>query len=405
MAPKLPLTERTGNQRVQRLRRPARRDPGSDFAPQWPEGRAGLVIERSTDAFVSSDEQGVIVAWNPAAEQLFGWSSEEAIGRTLSETIVPARLRADHERDLARFLAGGRGEFLGRSVELPARRRDDSERTVEMSVSALRTDAGWAFDAWIRDITARRRTEIQTERARLEFFATVAHELATPVTSVLGQLDAIGDDERRLLGDDARQSLETLEREVARIARLAADLRVAAQTSSGELRIEKGQVRLGEVVAGSVDAARPRAEAKSIDLLAMIERDPFYRGDADRLGQVVHNLISNALKFTPDGGRVVVKLVCGAGEFQIRVSDTGPGIEEGERANVFERSVGSGPGAGGGMGIGLAVTRAIVEAHGGSIEVVDDREPGATFVVHLPTGESGRGSGGAGRHEARRSRL
>jgi protein-histidine pros-kinase len=115
-------------------------------------------------------------------------------------------------------------------------------------------------------VTARWQTEIDTERARLEFFATVAHELATPVTSILGHLDAIGDADRERLAPDARQSLETLEREVARVARLAADLRVAAQTKSGELTIDQAQIRLGEVVAEAVEAARPRAEAKGVEL-------------------------------------------------------------------------------------------------------------------------------------------
>ena len=142
-------------------------------------------------------------------------------------------------------------------------------------------------------------------------------------------------------------------------------------------------MRLGALIGEAVEAERPRAEAKGIELLAMIERDPFYRGDPDRLAQVVHNLIANAIKFTPAGGRVLVKLISGAGELLIKVSDTGPGIPSDRRAAVFERRVGSGPATGGGMGIGLAVSRAIVEAHGGTLVLADSNE-GTTVAVHLP---------------------
>lgn len=247
-------------------------------------------------------------------------------------------------------------------------------------------------------MTDRQRAAHEAEEARRRFFATVVHELETPVTSVLGQLGAIGPDDRAGLSPEAAQALATLERETGRIARLAADLRVAAQTNSGELEVERTQVRLGALVAEAVEAARPRAEAKGIELLALIERDPFYRGDPDRLAQVVHNLIANAIKFTPAGGRVLVKLISGAGELVIKVSDTGPGIPAERRAAVFERRAGARPADGGGMGIGLAVSRAIVEAHGGRIEWVDTEpgETGTTIAVHLPSAGAEAGSIDAG---------
>ncbi len=385
MAPKRPLKEPLDRPEARRIDPPLR-EAAATHTPGWPERRAGLAIERSADAFLSIDERGTIIAWNPAAERLFGWSAQQAIGRSVSVTLVPERLRAEHERGLSAFLAGARGDFLGHPVELPARRRDGSELVVEASISALRTEAGWSFDAWARDVTARRRAELEADEARSQFFATVAHELATPATALLGQLEAIGEADRERLGADARQALETLESEAGRIARLVADLRIAAQTRSGDLSLAKEQIRLGELIAAVVEAERPRAEAKGVELLALIERDPFYRGDPDRLSQVVHNLVSNAIKFTPAGGRVLVKVICGAGELLVKVADTGPGLDASERATAFERDVGSGPEAGGGMRIGLAVARAIVEAHGGTIEVEDEAGGGATFAVHLPTG-------------------
>jgi len=382
MAPKQPLTNT--DPRIAGVRR--RLAPPRQSAPLpagWDDARAALAIERSTDAFVSIDERGRVRAWNPAAEQLFGWSAAAALGRPLTELVVPERLRAEFERTLNAFVAGGRADVVGKPFESPARRRGGGELTVELSVSALRTADGWCLDTWVRDVTGRRRAEHEADAARRRFFATVVHELATPVTCVLGQLASIRPEDRATLSEPAAQALETLEHETERIARLAADLRVAAQTSSGELAIEKTQVRLGALVAEAVEAARPRAEAKGIELLALIQRDPFYRGDPDRLAQVVHNLIGNAIKFTPAGGRVLVKLISGAGELLIKVTDTGPGIPPERRAEVFERRAGSGPAGGGGMGIGLAVSRAIVEAHGGTLELAG-ADDGTTIAVHLP---------------------
>lgn len=131
------------------------------------ETRLRAAIDASHDAFVVIDEQSRVQDWNSAAERIFGWSREEIIGMTLTETIIPQRFRRPHTEGMARFLSTGRAPVAQRSLQVPAQTRDGGEIPVEVSVSALDTDSGYAFSAFIRDVSERKAAELQHTRDRV----------------------------------------------------------------------------------------------------------------------------------------------------------------------------------------------------------------------------------------------
>jgi CheY-like chemotaxis protein len=230
----------------------------------------------------------------------------------------------------------------------------------------------------------------EANRLKDEFLTTLSHELRTPLTAILGWTRVL----RTSPFDAARcaHGLEVIERNVTAQTKLIEDLLDVSRIIAGKLRVNLRPIPLLPPIETAVEAMRPAAEAKGTSLTLEIGPDLDQRaaiaGDADRLQQVGWNLISNAIKFTPPGGRIVVAVVRSAGGFQVRVTDTGKGISPQFMVHVFDRfrqDDSSSTRAHGGLGIGLAIVRHIVELHGGS---VDAESPGvncgATFTVTLP---------------------
>ncbi|MBF5042272.1 response regulator [Aggregicoccus sp. 17bor-14] len=236
-----------------------------------------------------------------------------------------------------------------------------------------------------REQAARREAE-EANRLKDDFLATVSHELRTPLTAILGWVQILCTqgfpEERR------RRALETVERNARAQAQLIDDLLDISRVLAGNLRLEPRPVALGAVVEAALESVRPAAEARGLQLEAAIEPHAQVLGDAARLQQVVWNLVSNAVKFTPPGGRVQVRVAPRDGALELRVADTGQGIPQDFLPHVFERfrqADGSPTRQHGGLGLGLAIAKHLVELHGGSIGAESPGDgQGATFRVTLP---------------------
>jgi signal transduction histidine kinase len=240
----------------------------------------------------------------------------------------------------------------------------------------------------VRDITGER----EAERAKQDFFALVSHELRTPLTAILGYVELVLSDDVAAFPPEHARHLEVIERNARRLVRLVGDLLFAAQVEGAPLLLEPADVDLPALVRDAVELARPRAEEGGVALVT--ELDPVDRcvGDRDRLAQVLDNLLSNALKFTPPGGRVVVRLANDGRHVRIEIADTGVGIAEEDLPHLFDRfyrarnvsrrSVR-------GLGLGLTIVRTIVDGHGGTVSVQSETGRGATFTVLLPVAGSG----------------
>jgi PAS domain S-box-containing protein len=275
------------------------------------------------------------------------------------------------------------------------------------SYTVVRDEAGkpWYTQGFAIDITARKQaerdretlltqTQEQNERLRKldrmkdEFIALVSHELRTPLTSICGYLELLlQDDVMAELPTAQLNWLEVIDRNAERLLRLVEDLLLTAQASAGNLALEKGEIDIAAVLAQAVQASTPVAAARDIELTCATEPLPNASGDRLRIGQVIDNLVSNALKFTPAGGSVEVRAYPHHSAVRIEVADTGMGISEDEQGQLFERffrTARAQEQAIPGVGLGLSISKAIVEAHGGRISVASIEGAGTTFFVDLP---------------------
>jgi signal transduction histidine kinase len=263
----------------------------------------------------------------------------------------------------------------------------------------------WYTQGFAIDVTAQKQaerdrealltqTQEQNERLRKldrmkdEFIALVSHELRTPLTSICGYLELLLQDDVMAELPEAQLSwLEVIDRNAERLLRLVEDLLLTAQASAGNLALEKGELDIVAIVEQAVQAGKPVAAARGIALTCSTEPLLPANGDRLRIGQVIDNLVSNALKFTPSGGTVEVRAYPHRGAMRIEVADTGMGIAEAEQSQLFERffrTVRAQEEAIPGVGLGLSISKAIVEAHDGRISVTSSEGVGTTFFIDLP---------------------
>jgi PAS domain S-box-containing protein len=226
-----------------------------------------------------------------------------------------------------------------------------------------------------------------------DFVALVSHELRTPLTSIRGYLELVLEGEPSGLDKEQGEFLNIVDRNAARLERLVDDLLFMARLGSGKLELSLQDTDLAALARESVSAAGPRASAQAVELACAVEDVPPVSGDPGRLGQLLDNLISNAVKFTPDGGRVDVRVFPQNGDVAIEVADTGIGISGNEQAQLFQkffRTSAAGKRAIQGTGLGLSISKAIVEAHAGRIELESEESVGTTVRVLLPGAENAK---------------
>jgi signal transduction histidine kinase len=228
---------------------------------------------------------------------------------------------------------------------------------------------------------------VEADKLKDEFVALISHDLRTPLTSIIGYLELMLDDGN--LNEDQRKYLGIADRNAERLLRLVNDLLFVARLEAGELDLHPGELDLVSIVRQSVTEAEPRAAAKQIDLSCEANGPVPVRGDKGRIFQLLDNLVSNAIKFTPEGGDVRVSVGPSNGVARLEVSDTGIGIPAEEQGLLFQRFFRASsanerqiPGT----GLGLYISRAIVEAHGGSIAVRSEPGAGTSFCIELPAG-------------------
>ena len=220
-----------------------------------------------------------------------------------------------------------------------------------------------------------------------ELVAVASHELRTPLTSILGYVSVL-QDEGDDLTDEHRRFVGVIERNAERLLGLVVDLLFVARVEAGGLRLEPEQVDLRTIVEECLETHRPSAEGAGVTLdLSACDDAPVVDGDPDRLAQLVENLVSNAIKFMPGGGRLDVRLASEGGCAVLEVEDTGLGIPAGEQEHLFERFFRSSTARAAaiqGTGLGLTIAKAIVDAHGGTISFTSEEGVGTVFRVGLP---------------------
>ena len=353
------------------------------------EARLAAIVASSDDAIVSKDLNGVIRTWNRAAERMFGYTAEEAIGKSIT-IIIPEDRLPEEDEVLSRIRAG-------LSVDhFQTVRRHKSGRLLDISltVSPIRNANGQIIGASkiARDMTEAQRLKAMAEEAnRLkdEFLAVLSHELRTPLNTVVGYARMLRREDIALTPEQRGRALDALERNADALARLVNDVLDTSRIVTGKLRLSLAPCDLSEVIADAVETILPAAQAKGIAVEKQLDPNLTIVADQDRLRQVFWNLLSNAVKFTPPGGLVSAHAHRSGQVIEAEVRDTGVGIEPEHLARVFQRFWQANTGTArefGGLGLGLALARHLVELHGGMITATSPGPSlGSTFTVVLPT--------------------
>ena len=369
--------------------------PGENAVSIGPPALAfDAIVQSSNDAIVTKTLNGIITSWNPAAERLFGYTAAEVIGKPITILFPPDRL-PEEEHFQATIRAGGSVDHF-ESVRV---RKDGALINVSVTLSPIRDAAGTivGISKIARDITeqvkltARERAARQeaeaANRVKDEFLATLSHELRTPLNAVFGwvrmlqtgNLDVAT--QRHALGVIARNCQIQLD--------LINDLLDMSRIITGRVTLKMKTLYLAEVIDAAVEALQPSAAEKNITVRVEHEPNtPAVIGDAERLQQVVWNLLTNAVKFTDRGGRICIRLFQAGSKVAITVTDNGAGIAPEVLPHVFERfrqEDSSTSRRHSGLGLGLAIVRHFVELHGGVARAWSEGHGrGSTFTVSLP---------------------
>jgi PAS domain S-box-containing protein len=364
------------------------------------QSQLAVIVDSSDDAIVSKTLEGIVLSWNPGAERLFGYTADEMVGRHIT-VLFPSDRLGEEVDFLARLAKGERVQHY----ETTRVRKDGTPVDVSVSLSPIRDGSGRvvAVSKIARDISARKRSErdqaelLRREQAALqesvalnrlkdEFVATLSHELRTPINAICGWANLLRSG--KLSDPDVAKAVEVIVRNASVQTQLINDLMDLSAVVVGKMRLNIRRTNLVDVVDAAIESIRPSVVAKGL-ALALLRDDGRVEvmADADRLQQVVWNLLSNALKFTPSGGRIEVRLDQEGSFARISVVDTGVGIAPETLPAIFERFR-QGDGATTrrhrGLGLGLAIAKHLVELHGGSIWADSDGVGcGSRFTVEL----------------------
>ena len=375
------------------------------------EERFRLLVEGVSDyAIFMLDPNGKVATWNVGAERIKGYTASEIIGQHFS-VFYPEEARESRWPEHELQVASEKGSFEDTGWRV---RKDGTWFWANVTLTALRDDTGrlLGYAKLTRDLTAAKRVEamefanqqreemLEAERnARMaaqrairvkdEFLATLSHELRTPLGAILGWTQVLLREDTPKGAEEQKRAIEIIDRNARAQVKLIDDLLDLSRIMAGKIRLDLHPVSLASVVEAAVHSAMPAAQAKGIRLKSILgSSQDIVSADSTRLQQVVWNLLTNAIKFTPKEGQVQVLLQRVNSHLELSVSDTGIGIPAGYLPHVFDRFSqrdSSTTRAFSGLGLGLAICKQLVELHGGSIRAASQGEGmGATFSVQLP---------------------
>jgi PAS domain S-box-containing protein len=360
------------------------------------------IVDTALDAVVRMDLDGRIVGWNRQAEVIFGWKGEEAVGLELDKTIIPPRFRYEHKRGMQRYLTGVSSGVLDTRIEVYALRRNGEEFPIELAITQVRTEErnSYEFCAFIRDISERREREqklvtanVMAEAANIaksEFLANMSHEIRTPMSAVIGMAYLAL---RTELTPKQHDYISKIHRAALTLLGIINDILDFSKIEAGRLEVEAIPFALEDVLANVSSVTAQRAADKQLNYV--MEVGPgvprYVVGDPLRLGQVLINLVNNAVKFTLEGSlelRCELQGTAADGKVLLRftVRDTGIGMTPQQKSRLFRafsQANGSTTRQYGGTGLGLSISQQLVRLMGGNIDVQSEVDHGSSFHFEL----------------------
>jgi PAS domain S-box-containing protein len=359
--------------------------------------RLAVVLSTAVDGVMIINAEGLVEVYNPACEKLFGYDAGEVIGRNV-KMLMPEPYRGGHDGYMRNYLETGDRKIIGIGREVTGRRKDGSTFPMELSVGEARQDGQPVFIGIIRDITERHRqqAEIQLAKeaaeaasaAKTKFLAIMSHELRTPLNAIIGFSQVLDQGIGGSLSATQKGYLKDIRVAGEQLLSLVNDLLDLSKIEAGKYELAIERLSVATVVADVTSLLSGQARDRGIALV-VAETDAGLQVDADprALRQMLQNLLSNALKFTPAGGRVTASAKRMGDRIEIAVTDSGIGIspEDIDRItepfhqidNVMTRKHD-------GTGLGLSIVSGLIGEHGGRIEIVSEPGQGTTVTLVFP---------------------
>lgn len=357
------------------------------------------ITDSAYDGIMMMDPKGNISYWNPAAERIFGYTCEEALGKNLHRLIAPAFYHEAHLAAFAKFLVSGEGNAVGKTLDLEALRKDQTIVPVQLSLSAVKMSSGWHAVGILRDITLQKKNEEEFIKAKIaaeeatnaksEFLANMSHEIRTPMNAVIGFSELLKKTDLTIKQRDYINKIDASSKSLLGIIN---DILDFSKMEAGKLELENVDFHLDDVVNNIISMNSNKAAEKNIELINNIECNVPYClvGDPLRVGQILLNLVNNAVKFTNEGHVLVeVSLASQAGRtcrIKFSVSDTGIGLTTEQKEKLFTAFTQADTSVTrrfGGTGLGLTISKRLVEMMNGEIYVESEFGVGSTFSFEI----------------------
>jgi PAS domain S-box-containing protein len=367
--------------------------------------RNRIILDHVTEGIITLDERGNIESFNPAAETIFGYLADEVIGHNVKILMAVD----DHDiypggddTYLRHYIETGKGKTIGKSHEIMALRKNGSTFPAELTVDEVRFGGRLLFTSILRDITEHKLAEKAlaqaneaasiASRTKNEFLANTSHELRTPLTAIIGFAEVIQNQMLGPLGNERYLEYIThISNSSHHLLELVEDILDASRIETGQLKLDRLDIDLTHIIEAVLRSLREQAQEAGLELSAKVAKDlpPVY-ADKDRVRQILRNLLLNAIKFTPHGGKVQVKACADSkGRMRITITDTGIGIAKQDIAKAFSQ-FGQVDGRlqrlYEGAGLGLPLVKSLVELHGGDLKLTSRVGQGTTVTIHFPVG-------------------
>ena len=347
------------------------------------ETRLRTTISTVVDALITINDRGIIESVNPATQSIFGYAEEEVIGKNVS-MLMPEPYRSAHDGYMRRYLDTNEARIIGIGREVTGLRKSGEEFPADLAISEMWVNEERKFVGLIRDITERKKVD----QMKSEFVSVVSHELRTPLTSIRGSLGLLTSPVVGALPDSAQELLSIAVRSTDRLIRLINDILDLEKIEAGQIAVKEETIDVGPFLEHAVEANQGMAHQYEVTLqLKDLAPGAKVHADRDRLMQVVTNLVSNAVKFSPAGAAVELMVKQEGNDICFSVKDQGPGIPEEFQSKIFDRFSQADTSATrkqGGTGLGLSIARSIIELHGGTIGFTTEAGQGTTFTFTLP---------------------
>jgi PAS domain S-box-containing protein len=384
--------------RMAAVRDITRRKQAED-ALQESETRMRAITDSAHDAIIMMDQNGQISYWNPSAERIFGYTSLEAIGQNLYSLILPSQnLNAQHDA-LQMFQQTESQDTDGKTLDLEAKRKDNTEISVQLSLSAVQMTSGWHSIGILRDVTKQKQNELELIKAKeiaeeatgakSEFLANMSHEIRTPMNAIIGFSGLVKNTE---LTQKQQDYINKIDSSAKSLLSIINDILDFSKIEAGKLELESVEFRLDDVINNIAGMMSAKAAEKNIELLNNITNDVpcALIGDPLRLGQILLNLVNNAVKFTEEG-YVLIKTELiekddSRCKIKFSVNDTGIGLtneQKGKMFSAFSQADSTVTRRFGGTGLGLTISKQLVEMMNGEIFVESEFGVGSTFAFFV----------------------